>query len=49
MRPRRPSCRLRSTPTTPPSRPDADKMAELEKEEEALSARIQEIMYTIPR
>ena len=28
---------------------DADKMAELEKEEEALSARIQEIMYTIPQ
>ena len=28
---------------------DADKMAELEKEEEALSARIQEIMYSIPQ
>ena len=28
---------------------DADKMAELEKEEETLSARIQEIMYTIPQ
>ena len=28
---------------------DADKMAELEKEEEALAARIQEIMYTIPQ
>mgnify|MGYP000986306161 CR=1 FL=1 len=28
---------------------DADKMAELEKEEEELSARIQEIMYSIPQ
>ena len=28
---------------------DADKMAELEKEEEKLSARIQEIMYSIPQ
>ena len=28
---------------------DADKMAELEQEEETLSARIQEIMYTIPQ
>ena len=48
-RPRRPSCRPRSTPTTPPSRQMPTRWPSWRLRRASSAARIQEIMYTIPQ